>query len=261
MPGAVSEQGSGGAVVVETWPAVVVVEVGTAIDVLDDGVLLEVVDVVDGFEVVEVVDVVGGVDVVVAWVVEVVDVVGAGVVVEVDVVGTAVTVVEEVLVVVGVLAIVDVVVVMVVVVVVVGQLTPQHGRVGSWTMVAAGVITAVPRIVGGVVRQTRSFAAVAVSVPAIVMPVETRRRLVATGAAPGPVQMSCPVLVTLSWQVSISMVPATAIGSFSGSIVAVVWIFPLTVVLPPACTWRELPNSSLVMSISLARTVSPPLAK
>jgi hypothetical protein len=248
-------------VVVETWPTVVVVEVGTAIDVLDDGVLLDVVDVVDGFEMVEVVDVVGGVDVVVAWVVEVVEVVGAGVVVEVDVVGTAVAVVEEVLVVVGVLAIVDVVVV-VVVVVVVGQLTPQQGSAGFWTIVAAGVIVAVPRIVGCIVRQARSFAAVAVSVPAIVMPVEAFRMLVAAvGAGPGPVHMSCPVLVTFSWQVSISMVPATAIGSFTGSIVAVVWIFPLTVVLPPACTWRELPNSSLVMSISLARTVSPPLAK
>jgi hypothetical protein len=249
---------------------VVVVDGRAVVDVNGGRVVVDVDDVVGG-TVVVVVDVVGACVVVVDTAVVVVGardvvvavvelVVGAGdVVVEPrDVVVVVEGVVDDV----GPVDDVDVVVVTVVVVVVVGHATPQHGRVGSWTTVAAGVITAVPRIVGGDVRQTRSFAAVAVSAPAIVMPVEAFRMLVAAaGAAPGPVQMSCPVLATFSWQVSISMVPATAIGSFTGSIVAVVWIFPLTVVVPLAWTWRLLPNSSLVMSISLARTMSPPLAK
>jgi hypothetical protein len=250
MPIAVSRQVVGAAVVeVVAWA----VEVVVVVVIVDPCVVDEVV--VDAG--VDVVDVDDGGD----------DVVGADVeVVELLVVGTPVDDVVEVVppirlveVVEAETAVLDVDVV--VVVVVVGQATPQQGSVGSCVIMAGGVMVAVPRNVGGVVRQASALSLVALSVPAIVMPVLAFRKLVADGAGPGPVQMSCPVDVISIWQASISQVPPAADGAFSGSMGAVLCSFPLTVTKPPAVTLRSPPNSSDVRSTSPASTMSASLAK
>jgi hypothetical protein len=227
----------GGAVSVddEVDVVTVVVEVGASDEVeldedvevvVDDGTVELVEEVVTPVELVvelpgtvEVVEeVVPRVEVVVGWRVDVDDVVGArdeevvvvvGFVVDVDVVGTVVVVevvapgsdvlvedVDDVELVEDVDGeLVEVVLVEVVVVVVVGQLTPQHGRFGSWTIVGAGVT--VPVMTGALVRQSSSFSAVAVSVPATDRPVLANSWFTPKRSPPGPVATSSAVEVTL----------------------------------------------------------------
>src|SRR5262249_5401666 len=155
-------------------------------------VVLEVVvvELVVGGWVVEVVvvDVVVGGCVVEVDVVEVVVVVVAGTVVVVvtasveDVVVVVVVVLVEVVVVLGNVVVGDVVLV-VVVVVVTGQST-QHGRDGvSWS-VAAGWMTALAPIVGGVLLYWSRFCVPALRIPEMVIEVPDWRVFVAAGATP-----------------------------------------------------------------------------
>jgi hypothetical protein len=102
------------------------------------------------------------------------------------------------------------------VVVVVAQDTPQHGRFGTCVTVSGGTMTDPVRM-GAAVRQSSSFTVVAVRRPATVRPVLAERRTAPAGLPPKPSHLSCPAAVTLIWHASMSIVPPTPSGLFTGS--------------------------------------------
>jgi hypothetical protein len=86
------------------------------------------------------------------------------------------------------------------------------------------------------VRHKNSFTSVAVTAPATVSPVLAAKKLLPEGFPPGPVAMTWPVGVTLTWHPLMSIVPPSAPGLFTGSIGVAVRTRALTVIRPSEST-------------------------